>query len=124
MSDRPASDQSGQLSLLLERGLEPRPVRFGNRALLSRSSDPPTSRLADEEFTRSGRRANQKRELLAWLRSQSRALTSAEIARDSGLDRHSVARRLPDLERDDLVVRCPVRQCMALGSLAITWRAR
>src|ERR1700734_2798043 len=115
--------QSLQLGLMLEPESQPKPVRVPNRAPLARSSDPVTSHLAAAEFIRSGRRANQKRELLAWMRQQGRPLTSAEIARDSGMDRHGVARRLPDLERDGLVRRCPIRQCVAMGTPAITWVA-
>jgi hypothetical protein len=118
---KPAAFDGRQYQL----GLEPHPklVRVPNRAPLARSSDPASSHIAAEEFTRSGRRANQKHQLLEWLRQQTRPLTSAEIARDSGLDRHGVARRLPDCERDRLVERHPMRQCTAMGTPAITWKA-
>ena len=115
--------QSLQLGLVLEPEPQSKPARVPDRAPLARSSDPLSSHLAAENFTRSGRRANQKRELLAWLRGQSMALTSAEIARDSGMDRHGVARRLPDLERDGTVVRCGMRECGVNGGPALTWRA-
>src|SRR5580693_1525374 len=97
--------QSGhyQLSFVLEREAQPAPVRPMNRAPLARSSDPLSSHLAAAELERSGRRAGQKRALLEWLRGQSRPMTSAEIARASGMERHGVARRLPDCERDGLV---------------------
>ena len=48
----------------------------------------------------------------------------AEIAEAAGVDRHMVARRLPDLERDGIVSRGDVRVCTASGRPAITWRAR
>jgi predicted ArsR family transcriptional regulator len=90
---------------------------------LARSSDPQSSHIAAAEVTSSGRRANQKRALLAWLRGQSQAMTSAEIAVAAEMDRHAVARRLPDLARDGLVKRCPMRTCGAMGTPAITWMA-
>ena len=99
-------------------------MRVPNRVPLARSSDPSISPLAAAEFIRSGRRANQNSELLAWLRGQTRALSSAEIPRDSGMDRHGAARRLPDLERARLVERCPVRECTAWDSMALTWEGR
>jgi predicted ArsR family transcriptional regulator len=95
-----------------------------NRAPLARSTDPLSSHNAAEEVTRSGLRGAQKRALLTWLRGQSQPMTSAEIALASGLDRHGVARRLPDCERDGSVVRCSMRECGATGRPAITWRAR
>jgi len=39
------------------------------------------------------------------------------------MDRHMVARRLPDLERDKLIERSEMRTCTASGRPAITWRA-
>jgi hypothetical protein len=115
--------QSGQLSLMLERESQLKVVRPANRAPLARSTDPLSSHLAADEFTRSGRRGAQKRALLTWLRGQLQPMTSAEIALASGLDRHGVARRLPDCERDGSVVRCAMRECGATGRPAITWRA-
>ena len=110
--------QSGQLSLVLEPEPQPRPVRMPDRAPLARSSDPLSSHLAADEVTRSGRRA-----LLAWLRGQTRPMTSAEIAVASGMDRHGVARRLPDLAHDGLEERCSMHDCGVTGRLAINWRA-
>jgi hypothetical protein len=112
--------QSSQLSLVL--GL-PTADRSANRAApLSRSSDPRTSHIAAENFTRSERRISQKAKLLDWLRGQTRALTSAKM-RDSGMDRVGCARRLPDMAHDGWVDRCPVRECSTNGGPAITWRA-
>jgi hypothetical protein len=115
--------QSLQLGLVLEPEPQPRPVRVPDRAPLARSSDPLSSHLAADEFTRSGRRGAQKRALLSWLRGQSQPMTSAEIALASGMDRHGVARRLPDCERDGSVVRCGMRECRVNRGPALTWRA-
>jgi hypothetical protein len=112
--------QSAQLSLVLE---PPTAKRLANRAPLARSSDPLSSHLAAAEVTRSGRRGAQKRALLSWLRGRTTAMTSAEIAVAAEMDRYAVARRLPDLERDGLVVRCGMRECGATGRPSVTWRA-
>ena len=87
-----------------------------------RTSSPPcTSRQAFKEVIATGKRAGQKRELLAWMREQGTPLTSAEIAARSGMGRHVVGRRLPDLERDGHVHRLPARVCAISGRNAITW---
>lgn len=93
-------------------------------APLAAAADPVSSHLAATEVINSGRRAAQKLELLEWLQAQPAPLTSAEIAAASGMDRHMVARRLPDLERDRAVQRGPIRTCSASGRQAVTWRAR
>lgn len=71
---------------------------------LSRNTDPAASFRAAEEETRSGRRTADKRRVLEAL-SLHECATSKELARITGLDRHMVARRLPDLEHDRLVIR-------------------
>lgn len=95
---------------------------FPNRAPIAANCDPISSHLAAAEVTASGLRASQKAELLAWLQGRE-ALTSAEIAAASCLDRHGVARRLPDLAADGLIERCPIRVCRQSGRPAVTWRA-
>lgn len=97
---------------------------FRNRQPLAAAGDPASSHLAAHELTSSGRRDSQKREILEWLRRQPRPLTSAEIAHAASIDRYVCARRLPDLQRDGLVERCAMRECVATGRQAITWRAR
>ncbi len=95
-----------------------------DRAPLAAAADPISSHLAAAELTSSGRRASQKAEIVAWLRTQERPLTSMEITHAADLDRYMVARRLPDLERDGFVERGPMRVCTASGRPAITWRIR
>ena len=75
-------------------------------------------------MTNSGKRDSQKLEIVNWLRGQSRAFTSMEIAVAADLDRYIVARRLPDLEHDGLVERGEMRECSVSRRQAITWRAR
>jgi hypothetical protein len=119
-----ARRQDGQRSLFDEPE-KPRAARgFANRQQLAAANDPVSSHLAAEEFTRSGRRDDQKRALLNWMRGQTRSLTSAEIAAHSGMDRRGVARRLPDLERDGFVERGSLRNCGQTNRWCVTWRAR
>src|ERR1700693_2321979 len=98
---------------------------FPNRAPLASRNDPVTSTLAAAKFTQSGNRASRKSELLEWLRSDGRILTSLENSSFScgRFERHDVAKRLPDLERDKLVRRCPERICSISGYQSITWAA-
>ncbi len=95
-----------------------------NRAPLAAKSDPITSHAAASEITSNGVREDQKRALSTWMRSNPAPATSAEMAAASGLDRHGVARRLPDLERDRLVERARIRECRIGRRPAITWRPR
>jgi MarR family len=109
----PASGGAGQQKLF-----EPaRPLP------IAANSDPISSHLAAVEVTESGLRVRQKAALLEVVRGQAGPLTSAELARAGAMDRHVVARRLPDLERDGLVERRPMRECTVTGRQAITWIA-
>jgi predicted HTH transcriptional regulator len=47
--------------------------------------------------------------------------SSAEIARQTGLDRHAAARRLPELRERGLLVNGPMGICTESGKMAITW---
>lgn len=47
--------------------------------------------------------------------------TSAELAQASGIDRHLCAKRLPNLETNQLVHKGDVRACRTNGSRAVTW---
>src|ERR1700693_3902214 len=95
------------------------PAKFGNRAPLAARSDPATSTLAAAKFTQSGKRASRKAELLEWLQSDGRTLTSLEISAFSSgrFERHDVAKRLPDLAHDGLIERQPARICSVGGGL-------
>lgn len=92
-----------------------------NRAPLALKSDPTSSHIAAEEITRSGLRDSQKEKILESLRKHGKPVTSLELARWFGIDRYVVARRLPDLERDKLVRRGPMRDCAIARRPAITW---
>lgn len=97
-----------------------------DRAIIAANADPKTSHLAAEEFTKSGARKRQKTTVLELLRIAvnrhgGMSRTSAELAAEWGMDRHAVARRLPDLEADGLVRRMGVRNCGVGGGPAVTW---
>jgi hypothetical protein len=94
-----------------------------NPAPLAATADPESSHIAAPNLIASGKLDSQKGGLLAWLRSPAEPLTSAEISAASGLDRQLVARRLPDLAREEIVERRPMRACRATGSEAITRQA-
>lgn len=91
---------------------------------LAARSDPPTSKLAAAELVASGRHDAQKTAVLSALRAHCEPVTSAELAWSACLDRHTTARRLPDLERAGLVERGPARACRLTGHKAVTWRSR
>ena len=92
---------------------------------VARGSDPETSHLAGEDLTRSGRRESQRR-LVYQAVCDYPGRTSAELSAIVGLDRHMVARRLPDLAATGQVVRGPPRKCAASNRshIATTWRPR
>lgn len=85
-------------------------------------NDPISSHLAASEVTVSGRRARQCQEVLAAVKKWP-GRTSAELAQLAGLDRHLVARRLPDLEHRLLIRKGPMRECLVSGRKAVTWVA-
>lgn len=102
---------------------------FANAAPLARRNDPATSKAAAAALTSSRGRESAKAKVLAFLRaripnSSNVPLTSAEIARDSGMQHPTVHKRLPDLRRDSLVENGPVRKCTVTGRPSLTWKAR
>ena len=98
------------------------PGLFDQAPLASRR-DPVTSHMAAAEHTASGRRGEAKAALPAFLRGQTAPMTSYEVARVMGLDRHATARRLPDLANHGLVHRCAIRDCEITRRPALTWSA-
>jgi hypothetical protein len=85
-----------------------------------RRSDPPTSRLAAQEVTRTGRRAIQRQAVLELVQKYS-GCTSLELARHSGMDRYTLARRLPELESDGAVRKSGQKVCSVGQRPAVTW---
>jgi hypothetical protein len=60
---------------------------------------------------------------VTWLRGRSCPGISMEITARAGLDRYTVARRLPDLELDGLIEPYAMRECTVSSRLSITWRS-
>ena len=87
----------------------------------SHRNDPATSRQAEAAITNSGSRQTQAEHVLELVRQVS-GLTSAELAAYSvTLDRWQVARRLPDLEANNLIRKGKARRCTCTGKSSVTW---
>ena len=86
----------------------------------SRRDDPESSRLAGASHEASGK-AGSHRAIIAEALARWRGRTSAELAWLIDLDRHEVARRLPELERAGVARKGAVRKCEQNGSQAVTW---
>jgi len=89
---------------------------------LARAGDPVSSHEAARAIVSSGNRAAQAAEVLAALRRFGKS-TSRGLAEASGLDRHLVARRLPELEREGRVRRTEQIMCRWAGKFAVGWIA-
>ena len=87
----------------------------------ARNSDPVSSYWAARLAETSGKAARDRRAcFIAVLAGEGR--TSAEIAVVAGLDRHTAARRLPDLLAEPaLLVQGAARVCRVKGTRAVTW---
>jgi DNA-binding MarR family transcriptional regulator len=105
--------KSGQLGRDFEKAFD-RP--------LAHKRDPLTSFAAGERFVRSGQLRGQMLLVLLALRKWPNK-TSAELARLAGLDRHAIARRLPNLAERGLTIRGPERMCSVCHCPCVTWRA-
>jgi DNA-binding MarR family transcriptional regulator len=79
-----------------------------------------TSRIAKEELEETGVLARQRLVVLNPVWDYSNC-TSAEIAARSGLDRHVIARRLPELEKMGQVERSIPRRCTVTGRMGYVW---
>ncbi len=81
-------------------------MTFPNLQPLAASADPDSSRVAGEQLTASGSQDRQKHEVLtalSKLNAEHVYPTSLEMSNLTGMDRHLLARRLPDLMHDRLV---------------------
>lgn len=85
----------------------------------ARNTDPSSSHEAADR-QRKGSANTDAMVVLACIKAMPGS-TSAELAMFYGLDRHMVARRLPDLEERQLVRRGEIRKCKAHGTNAVTW---
>lgn len=76
----------------------------GSRPTRARRDDPESSHRAADQAERSGRIGRQLEAALAAVRERP-GLTSLELAEATGIDRYTLARRLPELARRGLVHR-------------------
>lgn len=88
--------------------------------LPARNTDPDTSHEAARDLVDSGTQAQQQAQVESALR-QHPGLTSRELAFSAGLDRHMVARRLPELEAEGLAVHGAPRICSMSRKRCQTW---
>lgn len=84
-----------------------------------RKTDPESSRIADKRMVRFGKKAKQCRRVF-YLLSQNDGATSAELGAIM-CDRYIPARRLPELEEHEAIVRGKIRMCNACGQPCVTW---
>lgn len=87
---------------------------------IARASDPMSSHLAANEMTASGRRGQQ----IAWAIAAVRAYpgrTSQELCEVTGIDRYTLARRLPDAVTAGAIRKGIQRACSVTGKTALTW---
>ena len=85
----------------------------------SRSTDPVTSRLAEQRVNL-GSRANHCRLVLAAVRKYP-SMTAVELLPFCGLERHEVSRRLADLRSRGDVRVAGRRKCRVNGTAMLTW---
>jgi hypothetical protein len=86
---------------------------------IARATDPDTSHEAAEYVTDTGIRAAQCRRVADAVR-RFPGRTSNELSDASGIDRYTIARRLPELEPAH-VTRGDARTCRISGRRALTW---
>ena len=93
--------------------------------MLARNSDPVSSHEAADDIVSSGKLAQQKAVVLNALQMYQRThgpATSAELAKHYEMDRYMVAKRLPDLEKQELVQKCAeMKKCPVGGKRATAW---
>jgi hypothetical protein len=87
---------------------------------LARNTDPVTSHLAERELRRVGEHSRQKSWVLSlvWSRPGSTARELAELTDDFATNHPIVWRRLPDLEKEGLVIKGPINY---RRRPAVTW---
>ena len=89
----------------------------------SRRDDPESSHQAEAEHTQTGRRADQQRQAAEAVRRWP-GRTSSELARLSGIDRHALGRRLPEIEAGEgpgEILRAGERRDPETGRRGVRW---
>jgi hypothetical protein len=85
--------------------------------LPARATDPATSWEAAEKMVSSGKAAAQRAIAVAAVQNHP-GLTSFELSRVCRLERHQIARRLPECPE---LVKGAARKCNVTGHQAVTW---
>lgn len=88
--------------------------------IAARNTDPITSHIAAEVNVMSGRRKAQQALTVAAVLAYPGS-TSRELHEITGIDRHVLARRLPELERRGMIKRGVSRICKYGIGPAVTW---
>lgn len=89
---------------------------------IARAKDPLSSHRAAAEITASGRRGQQIAQAIAAVRAFP-GCTSQELCASTGIDRYTLARRLPEAVTAGCVCKGQQRACSVTGKLALTWYA-
>lgn len=84
----------------------------------ARRSDPITSKLAAHGVRR---KAEAQQQMVLRAVRERPGHTSLELVEWTGLDRHTIARRLPEIEKRGLIRRGSVRECRCGHRPALTW---
>jgi hypothetical protein len=92
-------------------------------APIARKTDPKTSHLSAQAITESGRRQGQLQGVLALLRKYPRSTSLELYSKSAFADRYICARRLPELERAGLAMKCGERLCNVGNRMATIWQA-
>ena len=87
---------------------------------IARAKDPESSHRAAEEITASGARAHQLAQTIAAVRAFP-GRTSQELCERTGIDRYTLARRLPEAVTAGALRKGEQRTCSVTGRLALTW---
>ena len=87
---------------------------------IARANDPESSHRAANEITASGRRGQQIAQTIAAVRAFP-GRTSQELCEKTGIDRYTLARRLPEAVTAGAICKGQQRACSVTGKLALTW---
>jgi hypothetical protein len=86
----------------------------------ARRTDPETSHLAAAHIIANGARGHNQRQAAEAVRNFP-GRTSRELAAECKMDRHELARRLPECKRAGAVFIGAVKTCSISGRQALTW---
>lgn len=95
-------------------------IEMGQGRPTSRTTDPQSSHDAIAALEASGELGKQHRRALEAVR-RNNGMTSKHLAQLTGLDRHMLGRRLPELERSGLVKRGPMVKGEEGRAEGVTW---